>query len=117
MIDNDHPAFLFTTGEKTTMQISGNFSVGGVDATRSSSRANAISTAHAESKASISLPVDQLDLSPEALAVSNQSDQSTVGETFRADKVASLRDAIASGNYDTDEKLNAAFEIMLDRLG
>ena len=99
------------------MQISGNFSVGGVDATRSSSRANAISTAHAESKASISLPVDQLDLSPEALAVSNQSDQSTVGETFRADKVASLRDAIASGNYDTDEKLNAAFEIMLDRLG
>ena len=99
------------------MQISGNFSVGGVDATRSTSRANAITTAHAESKASISLPVDQLDLSPEALAVSNQSDQSTVGETFRADKVASLRDAIASGNYDTDEKLNAAFEIMLDRLG
>ncbi len=99
------------------MQISGNFSVAGVDATRSTSRANAITSAHAETKASLSLPVDQLDLSPEALAISNQSEQSAVGETFRADKVASLREAIASGNYDTDEKLNAAFEIMLDRLG
>jgi negative regulator of flagellin synthesis FlgM len=99
MIDNDHFAFLFTTGEKTTMQISGNTS------------------AHAETKASLSLPADQLDLSPEALAISNQPEQSAIGETFRADKVASLRDAIASGNYDTDEKLNAAFEIMLDRLG
>jgi negative regulator of flagellin synthesis FlgM len=114
MIDNDHPAFLFTTGEKTTMQISGNFSVAGVDATRSTSRANAITSAHAETKPSLSLPVDQLDLSPEALAI---DDQSAVGETFRADKVASLREAIASGNYDTDEKLNAAFEIMLDRMG
>jgi negative regulator of flagellin synthesis FlgM len=117
MIDNDHFAFLFTTGEKTTMQISGNFSVAGVDATRSTSRANAITSAHAETEASLSLPVDQLDLSPEALAISNQPEQSAIGETFRADKVASLRDAIASGNYDTDEKLNAAFEIMLDRLG
>lgn len=99
------------------MQISGNFSVGGLDAARSTSRANAITSAHAETKASLSLPVDQLDLSPEALAISNQSEHSAIGETFRADKVASLREAIASGNYDTDEKLNAAFEIMLDRLG
>ncbi len=113
MIDDDHPAFLFTTGEKTTMQISGNFSISGLDATRSASRANAISAAHSETKASMSMPVDQLDLSPEALGV---SDSNGAGEVFRADKVASLREAIASGEYDTDEKLDAALDIMLSKL-
>lgn len=114
MIDSDHPAFLFATGEKTTMQISGNFSVGGVDATRGASRANAIAAAHTEAKSALSMPVDQLDLSPEALSIDETNNAS---EVFRADKVASLREQIAAGNYDTDEKLDAALSIMLDRLG
>jgi len=96
------------------MQISGNFSISGVDAARSASRTNAIKSAHEETKASLTMPVDQLELSPEALAMSESSGST---EVFRADKVASLRDAIAAGDYDTDEKLNAAFEIMLNRLG
>jgi flagellar biosynthesis anti-sigma factor FlgM len=96
------------------MQISGNFSISGVDAARSASRTNAIKTAHEETKASLAMPVDQLELSPEALAISETTNSS---EVFRADKVAALRDAIAAGDYDTDEKLDSAFEIMLDRLG
>jgi negative regulator of flagellin synthesis FlgM len=96
------------------MQISGNFSISGIDAARGASRTNAIKSAHEETKAAMSMPVDQLELSPEALGMSETSSST---EVFRADKVAALRDAIATGNYDTDEKLNAAFEIMLDRLG
>ncbi len=114
MIESDHQAVLFTQGENTAMQISGNFSISGVDATRANARASAISAAHAETKSSLSMPVDQLDLSPEAMALSSSD---SVTEVFRADKVASMREAIANGSYDTDEKLNAALEILLDRLG
>ena len=64
MVDPDRSALLFTTGEKTTMQISGNFSLSGIDAVRSASRANAIVEAHSETKASLAMPVDQLELSP-----------------------------------------------------
>jgi len=94
------------------MQISGNFSVSGVDSTRAAARSNAPAQAESPSPA-ISSPVDQLDLSPEALSI-GQSQSS--GEIFRADKVASLRDAIAQGNYDTDEKLSAALDSFLDKL-
>jgi anti-sigma28 factor (negative regulator of flagellin synthesis) len=96
------------------MQISGNFSVSGVDASRSAARSNAPEASQPQSQASSVSPIDQLDLSPEALSV-GKSDQA--GETFRADKVASLREAIAQGNYDTDEKMSAALDSFLDQLG
>ena len=96
------------------MQISGNFSLAGVDAAKSAGRSNAPAAAKATSAPELTGPVDQLDLSPEALSVSNA--QST-GEVFRADKVASLREAIAQGNYDTDEKLSIAFDKLLDQIG
>jgi len=96
------------------MQISGNFSVSGVDAARSAGRSNAPSQSTASPAAQISNPVDQLDLSPEAL--SSVSAQAS-GEVFRSDKVASLREAIAQGNYDTDEKLSLALDKLLDQLG
>jgi len=96
------------------MQISGNFSVSGADAARSSGRSNAPAQPTAAAGSEIATPVDQLDLSPEALsALSTQPS----GEPFRADKVASLREAIAQGNYDTDEKLSIAFDKLLDQLG
>lgn len=114
MIDRDHPAFLFASGEKTAMQISGNFSLSGIDAARSASRTSAIQSAHSEAKAGLTMPVDQLELSPEAMGIESTE---VAGEVFRADKVASLREAIASGNYDTDEKLSAALDVLLDRLG
>jgi negative regulator of flagellin synthesis FlgM len=96
------------------MQISGNFSVSGVDASRATSRSNASAQPTASSAASIQTPVDQLELSPEALSTSNSQASS---EVFRADKVASLRQAIAQGDYDTDEKFSVAFDKLLDQLG
>lgn len=96
------------------MQISGNFSIAGIDAAKSAGRSNAPAASTAAPTTQLSSPVDQLDLSPEALNVS--SSQSS-GEIFRADKVASLREAIAQGNYDTDDKLSLAFDKLLDQLG
>ncbi|MFN7627807.1 MAG: flagellar biosynthesis anti-sigma factor FlgM [Pirellula sp.] len=97
------------------MQISNNFSISGVDAVRSASRANGVDASRGAtaSEAGITAPSDQLDLSPEALAIGNQPS----GEVFRADRVAELRQAIAEGNYDTDEMMTKALSKMLERLG
>lgn len=61
-------------------------------------------------------PIDQLDLSA---AASRSEAASAAGESseIRVDRVADLRRQIASGNYDTPERLDAALERMLDRLG
>jgi flagellar biosynthesis anti-sigma factor FlgM len=94
------------------MQISNNFSVSGADAVRAVSKSAVANEGQAVAKAGgIQEPDDQIELSPEALAVS--SSQST--ETFRADKVAQMREAIASGKYDTEEMLEKAFDRMLER--
>lgn len=95
------------------MQISNNFSVSGVDAPRATDRSNASqSKASPATPSGIEMPSDLLDLSPEALSVASQQPS----ESFRADRVAELRQAIADGNYDTDEKLSEALSRMLDRL-
>jgi len=96
------------------MQISGNFSLAGVDAAKSAGRSNAPSAATSAPAPQLTSPVDQLDLSPEALSVSGSHSS---GEVFRADKVANLREAITQGNYDTDEKLSIAFDKLLDQIG
>jgi anti-sigma28 factor (negative regulator of flagellin synthesis) len=96
------------------MQISGNFSVGGLDAARAATKSNAIQSAPPSAQPASSAPVDKLELSAEALGVSNTN---APGEVFRADKVAGLREAIAQGNYDTDERLSAALDNFLDQLG
>ena len=96
------------------MQISGNFSVTGVEAARAAERINAPSQTATTPAATIHSPADQLDLSPEALGTANSQASS---EVFRSDKVASLREAIAQGNYDTDERLSIAFNKLLDQLG
>ncbi|MCY3005372.1 MAG: flagellar biosynthesis anti-sigma factor FlgM [Planctomycetota bacterium] len=94
------------------MQISNNFSVSGADALRAASKATAANEGQALAKASgIQEPVDLIELSPEALSVGRA--EST--ETFRADKVAQMREAIAAGKYDSDEMLEKAFDRMLDR--
>ena len=93
------------------MQISGNFSISGTDAARNAVKGNPPTQSATATTSPISTPVDQLDLSPEALSSSG------TGEVFRSDKVADLREAIAQGNYDTDEKLSIAMDKMLDQLG
>lgn len=108
------PKVLIKRGRRQLMQISGNFSVSGVDAARTASRSNAPAQTASATTSPISTPVDQLDLSPEALSSSGSQ---ASAEVFRADKVASLREAISQGNYDTDEKLSLALDKLLDQLG
>ncbi|MDB2318592.1 MAG: flagellar biosynthesis anti-sigma factor FlgM [Mariniblastus sp.] len=56
-----------------------------------------------------SVPVDSLEISAEAQMLS------TSGATdIRADRVADLRAQIASGEYETPEKLEAAVSRMFD---
>ena len=57
--------------------------------------------------------VDQLDISPAADLLSRALDTKP---TFRADKVAQAKAAIANGDYDSNEKLDAAMSRMLDDL-
>ncbi len=56
--------------------------------------------------------VDQLDISPEADMVSRVSEIPDV----RADKVAEIRAQIASGDYESPEKLDAALEQLLNEI-
>jgi len=57
--------------------------------------------------------VDQLDISPAARAASES--QATDG--VRTDLVNRLRSEIASGAYETPEKLDAALDRLLDQVG
>ena len=57
-----------------------------------------------------SVPVDQLDISAEAQMMSTQA----TGGEIRADRVADLKAQIASGQYETAEKLDAAVSRMFD---
>jgi len=61
-------------------------------------------------------PVDQLDLSTGASRLDASSSVSGSGE-IRIDRVAELRRQIASGSYDTPEKLDLALDRMLDQFG
>ena len=66
------------------------------------------------------IPIDELDISPEAQAVSRLGQTgatSAANGDIRAEKVASIRRAIAEGSYDTPEKLDVALSRFLDRLG
>lgn len=63
-----------------------------------------------EATEGIRTPVDQLDFSVEAQMMMNQ----TSGD-FRADRVADIRMQIASGRYETTEKIDYAVERLLDQ--
>lgn len=56
--------------------------------------------------------IDTVDISPEAQLLSQARDLPEI----RADRVASIRAQIASGTYETDAKLDAALENLLDEL-
>jgi anti-sigma28 factor (negative regulator of flagellin synthesis) len=94
------------------MHISNNMSISGADAVRGASKAAAPSQVQSPEMTEFASVPDQLELSPEALAIGGES----TGETFRAGRVAELRAAIADGNYDTDELFEKAIQKMIDRL-
>ena len=55
---------------------------------------------------------DQVDISPEAEFLSMAHSLPDI----RADRVADIRAQIAAGSYETDEKLDAALDRLLDEL-
>ncbi|MBM4005511.1 MAG: flagellar biosynthesis anti-sigma factor FlgM [Planctomycetes bacterium] len=57
-------------------------------------------------------PVDELSISAEGAAIS----QTRGSADIRADRVARIRAEIASGTYETDAKLDAAVERLLDEV-
>lgn len=57
--------------------------------------------------------VDQLDISQEAVLASRISG---IPE-MRMDRVAEIRAQIASGEYETDAKLDVALDRLLDEIG
>ncbi|MEM9409914.1 MAG: flagellar biosynthesis anti-sigma factor FlgM [Planctomycetota bacterium] len=54
-------------------------------------------------------PVDQLDISAEAQALQNSPG-------IRSEKVAELKEQIATGRYETPEKIDVAVERLLDEI-
>lgn len=96
------------------MQIFGPFRISTAQATGAAQRPQM--QPPADSGASrLAGPVDQLDLSSAAQAAGTTA-SAGAGE-IRTDRVAELRRQIASGTYDTPQRLDAALERMLDRLG
>jgi negative regulator of flagellin synthesis FlgM len=59
-----------------------------------------------------SLNVDQLDISPEADMVSRTRDIPDI----RQERVDSIRQQIAAGTYDSNEKLDIALSRLLDEI-
>lgn len=61
--------------------------------------------------------VDELELSSEAQQISQAQGiggAESVSSGIRVDKVAALREAIASGTYETPERMSAALDKLLD---
>lgn len=69
-------------------------------------------TAAAPQSVGYSYGSDQVDISPEADLLSQVHNMPEI----RADRVADLKAQIAAGGYDTDEKLSAALDGLLDEL-
>lgn len=92
------------------MQIYGTAQVHGPQAIAPPHRAYAPCSSAPTSRAGT---VDQLDISPEASFVSQARELPDI----RADRVASLRAAIATGAYETDDKLNVALDRLFDEIG
>lgn len=56
---------------------------------------------------------DQVDISPAAQLAGQVNDIPDI----RADRVATIKAAIANGTYETDDKLNTALDRLLDEIG
>ncbi len=65
------------------------------------------------SAANRSASLDQLDISPAAQMASQLADVPDI----RQDRVQALRSAIASGTYETEDRLSGALDRLLDEIG
>jgi negative regulator of flagellin synthesis FlgM len=92
------------------MQIQGLQSSSALQSVAGAQRAKPAQTAEA-SATTQSTPVDQLDLSAEALAL---SDASQAEATSHQERLNSIKQAIADGSYETPERMSAALDKLLD---
>ncbi len=95
------------------MQIFGPFRVSTAAPTSGSPRLQPQKAAEPTAAPRSSAPIDKLDLSNHVNRLEAASPQ-TVGSDIRIDRVADLRRQIASGNYETPEKLDVALSRFLD---
>lgn len=102
------------------MQIYGPYRVSTAAPTANTGGVNRTAAAATPNKPSAA-PVDQLDLSSSAtidrLGGAAPSEAIAGGGEIRTDRVADLRRQIASGNYDTPEKMDSALDRLLDAWG
>ncbi len=103
-------------GSNSTMQIYGPYRVSTTQPTTSAQRAQPQRSVDAAPKSS-STPIDQLDLSNSISSVNRMQSSSEIagGGEIRIERVAEIRRQIASGGYETAEKLDAALDRLLDQ--
>jgi negative regulator of flagellin synthesis FlgM len=97
------------------MQIYGPFRVSTSTSVSPSNRVQTPPATEGTAKPSAA-PVDQLDLSSSTADVNRlQVSGQIIGGDIRVDRVAEIRRQIASGAYETPEKLDAALDRILDQ--
>ncbi len=98
------------------MQIYGPFRMSASQAASGPQRPQTPSAESTAAKKRSGGPVDQLDLTHSASSVNRLEGAIAGSGEIRIDRVADLRRQIASGNYDTPEKMDAALQRMLDQI-
>lgn len=92
-------------------------SLGSVGAVQQAGRTNSVKSPTSTQPAAVGTPtLDQLDFSPEAQQILASQEASGSSGDIRTDKVASIREAIANGTYETPEKLSQALDKLFDSL-
>jgi negative regulator of flagellin synthesis FlgM len=77
--------------------------------------ANSKPTESVQSAQPINGSMDQLDLSPEAQRLMSAEGVSSSSEgDLRMERIATIRQAIADGTYETPERMSAALDRFLD---
>lgn len=94
------------------MQIFGPFRVSTTAPTTGAQRLQPAKAAEPTAAPKSAAPIDKLDISNHVNRL--QSTAPTTGGDIRIDRVAELRRQIASGTYDTPEKMDVALNRMLD---
>ena len=94
--------------------------INGINGAQSVNPTSPVESAKATQATSITTPTDQVDISAEA-ELNSQTiemiDQIQDLPEIRTDRVAQIREAIESGTYETEEKLNVAIDRLLDEIG
>jgi len=94
--------------------------VNGIQGAQPVNPTNRVESTQATQSAAIINPTDQVEISPEAEIASQAVDlvnQIHELPEIRVDRVTQIREAIESGAYETEEKINVAVERLLDEIG